>query len=137
MSPLRCSLAVLCFVSLGFAEEKLDRGVAAFPTKDGAVNVGWRLLADDGKDIGFDVYRADSPSAVARKLNPTPITGSTNFVDRTPAGAAAKPTSSSTRKGMVMGGPEFLVKLDGATGRRPCLMEDRQYRTSVARVTMG
>ena len=92
MSPLRCSLAVLCFVPFGFAEEKLDRGVAAFPTKDGAVYVGWRLLADDGKDIGFDVYRSDSAGGAARKLNAEPIKASTNYVDRTARAAETKPT---------------------------------------------
>jgi rhamnogalacturonan endolyase len=68
--------------------ERLDRGVVAFPTQDGHVYVGWRLLADDPADIGFDVYRSDAAGGrqTPRKLNAAPITGSTNFVDRTAGG---------------------------------------------------
>src|SRR5687768_13807968 len=74
----------LCTLTLALtAAERLDRGVAAFPTKDGQVYVGWRLLADDPANVGFDVYRSDSPSGTPRKLNSAPITDSTNYVDRT------------------------------------------------------
>src|SRR4051812_29247355 len=63
------------------AAEQLDRGVVAFPTKDGHVYIGWRLLADDPKDVAFDVLRGESSAAARHKVNAQPITGSTNFVD--------------------------------------------------------
>ncbi|HOQ03601.1 MAG TPA: DUF5010 C-terminal domain-containing protein [Anaerohalosphaeraceae bacterium] len=54
--------------------EKLDRGVIA--VRSGNSNyIGWRLFGTDPADIGFNVYR-DSV-----KLNSTPITNSTNYLD--------------------------------------------------------
>ena len=44
------------------------------------VYVGWRLLATDPEDIAFNVYRSANGGA-AVKLNPTPVTTSTNFID--------------------------------------------------------
>ena len=54
--------------------EKLDRGVIA--VRSGTSNyVGWRLFGTDPSTIAFNVYR-DS-----MKLNGSPITDSTNYVD--------------------------------------------------------
>ncbi len=76
--------------------EKLGRAVLALRGVDSGGNgtnnwsgtgvnqvyVGWRLLATDPENIAFNVYRsANGASAV--KLNSTPITASTNFVDST------------------------------------------------------
>ena len=55
--------------------EKLGRGVVAVRTDADSVYVGWRLLGLDSSSIGFNVYRG------ATKLNATPITASTNYVD--------------------------------------------------------
>jgi rhamnogalacturonan endolyase len=85
-----CLAAAFAAATTGAAAEVLERGVVAFPAKEGGVYVGWRLLADDPAAIAFDVYRADSPGAAARKLNPAPIAGSTNFVDRSAGGASAR-----------------------------------------------
>lgn len=63
------------------AAERFDRGLVAFPTSGGGVYVGWRLLAEDPRDVAFDVYRSDSPDDAGHKLNATPIGGATNFVD--------------------------------------------------------
>ncbi len=90
MPPVRLALAVIILNSIALAGEKLDRGVAAFPTKDGQVYIGWRLLSDDPADVGFDVYRNDSPIETPRKLNAQPIKGSTNYVDRSATSAGAK-----------------------------------------------
>src|SRR5687767_12141239 len=90
MSFPRSLLALLALPFATFAAEKLDRGVVAFPAKDGGVYVGWRLLAEDPKNLGFDVFRADSAGGTARKLNSAPITDSTNFVDRTAGADATK-----------------------------------------------
>ena len=56
----------------------------------GDVYVGWRLLADDPANVGFDIYRSDGANGRPRKLNAKPITGSTNFVDPAAGGASAK-----------------------------------------------
>lgn len=54
--------------------ERLDRGVIA--VRSGSSNyIGWRLFGDDPQDIAFNVYRGST------KVNSTPITDSTNFVD--------------------------------------------------------
>lgn len=55
--------------------EKLDRGVVAVWQGGSKVYVGWRMLGTDPMDIAFNVYR-DSV-----KINASPITASTNYVD--------------------------------------------------------
>jgi rhamnogalacturonan endolyase len=55
--------------------ENLGRGVVAVRTDADSVYVGWRLLGLDASSIGFNVYRGTT------KLNATPITASTNYVD--------------------------------------------------------
>ena len=60
--------------------EKLDRGTYAV-NAGGSVFVSWRLLANDEPDIGFNVYRRTGNETV--KLNGTPLTGGTNFTDKT------------------------------------------------------
>jgi len=74
----------------GFAkarvEEKLDRGVVALPMADGKVYVGWRLLKDDPKDIGFNVYRR--VQGREQKLNDAPVLKTTDFVDEQPVAGA-------------------------------------------------
>ena len=55
--------------------EKLNRGLVAVKLAGKGVYLGWRLLGTDPKTIGFDVYRN------GKKLNPKPITDSTNYVD--------------------------------------------------------
>ncbi|MDO8544612.1 MAG: hypothetical protein Q7S40_29575 [Opitutaceae bacterium] len=81
------------------AAERPDRGVVAFPMKDGNVYIGWRLLADDPRDTGFDIYGRDDAGSTPRKLNPTPITAATNFVDRRAVGSRANAGYWVTRVG--------------------------------------
>jgi len=60
----------------GFAQlERLDRGVVAVPASSGGILVGWRLFGYEETSTGFNVYRDGT------KVNPSPITDSTNFVD--------------------------------------------------------
>jgi rhamnogalacturonan endolyase len=59
--------------------ENLGRGVVAIRTGAG-VYVGWRLVGTDPSNIGFNIYRSSNGGA-AVKLNPSPLTTSTNFVD--------------------------------------------------------
>jgi rhamnogalacturonan endolyase len=68
----------------GFAKtrvrEKLDRGLIARPIDGGNVYLGWRLLAEDPNDVGFNVYRRSGENE-AVKLNDEPIRQTTDFVD--------------------------------------------------------
>jgi hypothetical protein len=54
--------------------EYLDRGLVAVKVS-GGVYLSWRLLATDDKNIGFNIYRNNI------KINPTPVTASTNYID--------------------------------------------------------
>ena len=60
--------------------EYLDRGTYAVSTGN-AVFVSWRMLAQDELDISFNLYRRTDGKTV--KLNKEPITGGTNFIDKT------------------------------------------------------
>lgn len=68
------------------AREELDRGVVAMATADGNVYVGWRLLASDPPEVGFDVFRCEEEKGERQKINATPITDSCNFVDTNAGG---------------------------------------------------
>ncbi|WP_425385416.1 rhamnogalacturonan lyase [Streptomyces himastatinicus] len=62
--------------------EKLDRGLVS--VRSGSDNlVSWRWLATDPANVAFNVYRGST------KVNASPITGSTNYLDK---GAAASDT---------------------------------------------
>lgn len=55
--------------------EFLNRGVVALRKSSNEVFISWRLLANDPATIAFNVYRDNV------KINATPITTSTNYVD--------------------------------------------------------
>ena len=55
--------------------EKLDRGIVAVHMGGRQVYVGWRMFGTDPAGISFNVYR-DSV-----KINSSPVTGSTNYLD--------------------------------------------------------
>lgn len=84
--------------------ERLSRGIVAMHRPDGSVFVSWRLLADDPHDVAFNIYRETAPppegafggrlrnpstqgrgapESGAQRLNETPITRGTWFLDRT------------------------------------------------------
>ena len=65
--------------------ERLGRGVVAVPRAEGGVFVSWRLLGTEPQNTSFNVYRVVDGGAPV-KLNDTPLTRGTNFVD---AGAPA------------------------------------------------
>ncbi|GAB3975079.1 hypothetical protein GCM10027615_41820 [Plantactinospora veratri] len=75
--------------------EKLNRGLIAIRSDKGNF-VSWRLLRSDPAGIAFNVYRG------SLKVNPTPITTSTSYLD---AGAPADATYSVRP---VTGGVELL-----------------------------
>jgi rhamnogalacturonan endolyase len=81
--------------------ERLDRGVVAFPTREGHVYVGWRLLANDPREIAFEVYRSETVSGPRKKISAKPITDSTNFVDETARGEKFFYSVSALVKGKV------------------------------------
>lgn len=54
--------------------ENLDRGVVAVKVNNG-VFVSWRMLGTDPSNIAFNLYRNGT------KVNSSPITGATNYVD--------------------------------------------------------
>lgn len=63
-------------------KEKLDRGLVALPMDGGRIYIGWRLLAEDPPDIGFNLYRRTEQGV--KKLNDRPMTRTTDFVDEHP-----------------------------------------------------
>jgi rhamnogalacturonan endolyase len=60
--------------------ESLDRGVIAISQGGGKVYVGWRMFGLDPGSIGFNLYRSTA-GAAAVKLNASPITATTDYVD--------------------------------------------------------
>jgi rhamnogalacturonan endolyase len=57
-----------------YEAESLGRGLTVVPS-DGGNLVSWRLLGTDAPDVAFNVYRD------GQKLNASPITGATNYLD--------------------------------------------------------
>ena len=62
------------------AREKLNRGVVAVAQEGGGVMVSWRSLADDPKDVAFNVYRERGKDEPVR-VNGAPIDGATCLLD--------------------------------------------------------
>ena len=62
--------------------EMLGRGVVAIRTSGTQAYVGWRLLGTDPSSVSFNLYRSANGGA-ATKLNATPITATTDYVDGT------------------------------------------------------
>jgi hypothetical protein len=81
-------MLILAPVSVLFAQvparvmENLGRAVIAVRTSGTDVYVGWRMLANDPSNIGFNLYRSTGGGPAVR-LNPTPLTQTTDFVDST------------------------------------------------------
>lgn len=60
--------------------EYLGRGVIAVRMPGDSVYIGWRLLGTEPEELAFDVYRRTG-SGKPVKLNRTPVTESTNYID--------------------------------------------------------
>lgn len=78
---------ILLLIGLGTAAgadrrpaEKLDRGFIAVVQSPSRVYLGWRLLKEDPRDIGFYLERMTDGGRPVR-LHQDPIVESTNFVD--------------------------------------------------------
>jgi len=63
-----------------------NRGVYALPMEDGKVYVSWRMLPEDDKKIGFDVFSSVDGKEV--KLNSSPVVQTSDFVVESPAAGA-------------------------------------------------
>jgi rhamnogalacturonan endolyase len=87
----RLSFIIILFISFGIAGfvrntgnvttkrqmEYLDRGIVAVRTSPEEVFISWRLLGTDPVEMAFNLYRGK------QKLNKEPLTGSTNYIDKT------------------------------------------------------
>jgi hypothetical protein len=62
--------------------EHLGRGLVAMRTGSAAAYIGWRLLGTDPDDIAFNLYRVAAGGTTV-KLNVSPLTQTTDFVDTT------------------------------------------------------
>lgn len=80
-----CSIILIITLMLSFSGqsqplmENLNRGVVAMKCNDG-IFISWRLLGSDNFDTAFDVYRNENGKS--KKVNESPITTSTNFIDK-------------------------------------------------------
>ncbi|MFT4176736.1 MAG: autotransporter-associated beta strand repeat-containing protein [Luteolibacter sp.] len=63
--------------------EKLGRGVVVMRTSSTQTYIGWRLLGNDPEEIAFNLYRSANGGTPV-KLNSSPITTTTNYVDTPP-----------------------------------------------------
>ena len=79
-------ILILLYASTSQGLENLDRGVIALVNADGNIYIGWRLLASEPPDIGFDVLRCSEPDGKYVKLNSDPIRDSCNFLDKSAEG---------------------------------------------------
>ncbi len=103
--------------------ERLGRGVVAVRASSSQAYVGWRMLGTDSNDIAFNLYRSTGGTAV--KLNSSPLTGGTNYVDNTANltqsntyyvrpvidGVEQSPSGSYTLAANAAVGPYFSIPL--------------------------
>lgn len=75
--------------------ERLGRGVTAVRANSTQVYVGWRLLGNDQPDVAFNLYRSAN-GAAAVKINATPLTYTSDYLD-TPPGLASNSYAYSVK----------------------------------------
>ena len=68
------------YVSAQRQMENLGRGVVAVRQGADSVFISWRILGTEPDDIAFNIYRK-TINTIAKKLNQTPLSKGTNFVD--------------------------------------------------------
>ncbi len=87
-ATLRRLLVVVIFLSVVHPllaqrqMERLGRGVVTLHSATSQAYIGWRLLATDPTDVGFNLYRSVN-GALAVKLNSLPLTNTTDYLDTT------------------------------------------------------
>jgi len=68
--------------------EKLDRGLIAAVTADGkGLLINWRLMKEEDDNVAFNLYR--TVDGKTKRLNSSPITKTTDFVDANPVNGKA------------------------------------------------
>ena len=67
-------------VSLPRQVENLDRGLVVMRRSSNEMYLSWRMLGTDPADVAFNIYRK-SNGGTAVKLNATPLTQTTDYVD--------------------------------------------------------
>ena len=67
-------------LNAAYQMEHLGRGLVVVRTDTDTVYLSWRFLGTEPDNTSFNIYRSTEGS-VAEKLNDTPITDSTNYVD--------------------------------------------------------
>ncbi len=87
--PKATAVWSVCLILCGTAAaqrqmEKLGRGVVAVRANSTQIYVGWRLLGNDPQDLAFNLYRSAN-GAPAVKINGSPLTASTNYLDTPPS----------------------------------------------------
>lgn len=107
----------------GFAtqrvEERLNRGLAAVPAADGkSVYLSWRLLAADGPDAAFHVFRRSGGKD--KRLTRKPLTKTCDFTDTDPTAEATYWVEPAGRHAANAGG-------QAGQGLRVCLDSLRAY----------
>ncbi len=85
--------------------ENIDRGVVAVKVNNG-VFVSWRLLGTEPSNIAFNLYRNGT------KVNSSPITGATNYVD-----SSGNTSSSYTVKPVINGQEQAASKTANVWGQ--------------------
>lgn len=91
--------------------EKLGRGVVAVAQPGTGVFVSWRLLASDPAGASFNVFRKTAGGKFI-KLNSSPITTSTNWVDKSDLGTSNTQSVSYTVQ--LVGAKGESAKLESA-----------------------
>ncbi|MES2657782.1 MAG: autotransporter-associated beta strand repeat-containing protein [Verrucomicrobiota bacterium] len=107
--PRSSLVFIVCLLSATsvFAQrqmERLGRGMVAVRSNSTQVYAGWRLLGNDPQDVAFNLYRSAN-GAAALKLNPTPLTATTNYLD-TPANLSTTSYAYSVKP--VINGVEVM-----------------------------
>jgi rhamnogalacturonan endolyase len=105
--PIRIGVGLLLAVTSSAAAqrqmENLTRGIVAVK-QSGAVYVGWRLFGTDPESLAFNLYRVTGEGDPV-KVNETPISDSTNYVDR--EADASKPLQYFVRP--ILNGKELAA----------------------------
>lgn len=117
-------------------EEYLERGLVALRTGEG-VYLSWRLLKVDAPDVAFNVYRHDGENEV--KLNETPITETTDFLDRdAPKGEGLRwSVRVSTEGRRIRSLPPFYQSREVAALDKPYISIPLKDETSFSRIAFA
>ncbi|GAA5125814.1 autotransporter-associated beta strand repeat-containing protein [Luteolibacter yonseiensis] len=91
MNRLLLKSTIACVTALFFTNpasaqrqmERLGRGIVAVRTNSTQVYIGWRLLGNDPPDVAFNLYRSAN-GATAVKINATPLTATSDYLDTPP-----------------------------------------------------